>query len=126
MENVENVAEETTEEQVEEVALAESEQEIEEVEMLAESEVEKLVSETNLPTFVREALKVRQYENEEILKSAIAEAIAEVKKLTGSGKPFGQGADSTPRPEPVSEADVQKGFDDIYRRHGLKVREVAQ
>lgn len=123
--NDENVAEESTEaEQVEEVALAEGEQQ--EETLLAESEVEEMVSETNLPTFVKEALKVVSYQDEETLKAAIAEATAEVKKLTGSGKPFGQGADSTPKPEPVSEADIQKGFDDIYRRHGLYVKEVAQ
>jgi len=125
---VENVAEETTEEteQVEEVALAEGEQETEQVEMLAESEVEKLVSETNLPTVIKNALRAVEHESKETLQAAIAEATAEVKKLTGSGKPFGQGTDTTPKPEPVSEAEVQKGFDDIYRRHGLQVMEVAQ
>jgi len=126
MSEVENVAEETTEtEQVEEVALAEGEQETEQVEMLAESEVERLVSETNLPTVIKNALKAVVHESEETLQAAIAEATAEVKKLTGSGKPFGQGADTTPKPEPVSEAEIQEGFDDIYRRHGLSVQEVA-
>jgi len=62
----------------------------------------------------------------EALQAAIVEATAEVKKLTGSGKPFGQGADTTPKPEPVSEAEIQEGFDAIYRRHGLEIREVAQ
>jgi hypothetical protein len=123
MENEEKVAEETTEEteQVEEVALAEGEQETEQVEMLAESEVEKLVSETNLPTVIKNALRAVEHRDEETLQAAIAEATAEVKKLTGSGKPFGQGADTTPKPELVSEAEIQQGFDEIYRRHGLQV-----
>ena len=122
MENEEKVAEETTEtEQVEEVALAEGEQETGQVEMLAESEVKEAVSATNLPTFAKRALEAVVYESAEALQAAIAEATAEVKKLTGSGKPFGQGADTTPNPEPVSEAEIQEGFDAIYRRHGLQV-----
>ena len=132
MSEVENVAEETTENsEVEEVALAEGEQEqaVEEQqepeapEMLAESEVQELVEKTNLPGAFKRALMAAEYENEDAVSAAIAEAVSEVKKITGSGQVFGQGQSEPQEQEQVSEADVQKAMDAIDRRHGLIVKE---
>jgi hypothetical protein len=135
MSEVENVAEETTEtSEVEEVNLAEGEQEQateqeqepEAPQMLAESEVQELVEKTNLPEFAKRALMVRQYECETDISAAIAEAISEIKKLTRSGQVFGQGQSEPQGQEPVSEADVQSAMDDIDRRHGLIVTREVQ
>ena len=127
MSEVENVAEETTETSgVEEVALAEGEQEqaVEEQEpeapeLLAESDVQEMVEKTNLPEFAKRALQAAEYENEDALGAAIAEAIDEVKKLSGSGQVFGQGQTAQPQ-EPVSESDIQERLDAIDTRYGLK------
>jgi hypothetical protein len=94
--------------------------------MLAESEVQELVEKTNLPEFAKRALQAAEYENEDAVSAAIAAAVREVKKLTGSGQVFGQGQSEPQGQEPVSEADVQSAMDDIDRRHGLIVTREVQ
>ena len=115
-----------SEEAVKEAILKEKAQEPEAPQKLAEAEVEKLVEATKLPNFAKIALKVREYEDEAALKKAIAETTEEVKKLTGSGQPFGQGGGQSPGETVISEADVQARMDEIDRRHGLYVPEKEQ
>ena len=74
-----------------------------EPESLAEAEVEAALAETNLPGVFKTALSKGEYANADVLKAAIADAIAEVKALTGSGQPFGQGVT-----QPIEELSGDK------------------
>lgn len=103
-------AEYKDEEAIKEVILQEKAQKQKVPQNLAESEVEKLVSETNLSPFFKAALLKGDYKDEEAAKTAIAEAVAEVKKLTGSGQVFGQGGSEPVKDEPLSEADKTRRF----------------
>ena len=104
------------EEAVKEAILKEKEepaQEPEAPQVLAESEVEKLVEGTKLPSAFKAALKVAEYADEDALEAAIAEAVKEVKSLTGSGKVFAQGCGEPAKDQPLSEADKAKRFNEI-------------
>jgi hypothetical protein len=95
--------------QTQEVTLTEQEQEQareqEAPQTLAEAEVEKLVEATNLPAAFKAALKAARYDSEDAVEAAIAEAVGEVKKLTGSGKPFAQGDTRPAQDRSLSERD---------------------
>jgi len=136
---LENVTDEQTE--VEEVEIQEVEQSVEmpteeaapaegetmpveeaTPESLAEAAVETALAETNLPGAFRAALSKGAYANADALKAAIAEAIAEVKALTGSGQVFGQGA-TTPAEDKaltIDERELQdvRSFNETMREVG--------
>lgn len=120
---------ETKETEVKEVTLAEGEKDKGKPETpkpeapkpLAETEVEQTLAETKLPEAFKKALKVGQYESSDALKAAIEEAIAEVKKLTGSGQVFGQGGTHTAEPERMSNKEYKEGVDEILKRHGVQL-----
>lgn len=81
------------------------------------------LAESNLPTVFKAALSVVKYIDDEALQSAIAEAVAEVKALTGSGQPFAQGASEAIEATRLSEAEIEErhaeGYDAIMARVGL-------
>lgn len=104
---------------IEEVTLVEGEQE-QGVTSLAEKDVETALAETNLPPFVKTVLAAGEYTDEGALQAAIAEAIAEVKKLTGSGQVFGQG-----ETEPVAEATFEEREQARTDRFNRRCREVG-
>ena len=109
-----------SEDAVKEAILKETEGNGEPVEgggVLAEAEVEQALAETKLPATFQKAIKAVEYESAEELQTAIAEATEEVKKLTGSGRPFAQGSSTAPQKR-MSEEEVQKAFDEIDQRHG--------
>jgi hypothetical protein len=81
--------------------------------VLAESEVEKLVDETKLPNAFKAALKVAEYADEDALKAAIAEAVKDAKALTGSGRVFAQGGGEPVKDQPLSERDKTIRYNEI-------------
>jgi len=115
-----DMADETqeTEEQEETQEPTEEVQETEVV-TLAESEVETALEATNLPGAFKTALSKSEYVSPEALQEAIKGAVAEVKKLTGSGQPFGQGGTQPVEDAPLSEADKVKRFNDIMAEVGM-------
>jgi hypothetical protein len=86
--------------------------------------ITEALAKTNLPEFVKRALVVREYESDSTLQKAIAEATAEVKKLSGSGQVTDLG-ESAPTQEPElsleerEKRDVES-FNDIMREAGLR------
>jgi hypothetical protein len=89
---------------------------------LAEADVKAAVEATNLPKAFKSALSAAQYKDEPALDASIAEAVAEVKALTGSGQVFGQGGTSAPAAAPLSEADHIKAVDGIIKKYtGIEV-----
>jgi len=91
-----------------------------EPEALAEAEVEAALAETNLPGVFKTALGKGEYADADALKTAIAEAIAEVKALTGSGQPFGQGV-TQPLAESAEDRDeaAKTSFNRVMQEVGL-------
>lgn len=98
----------------------ETEVEVSESESLAEAEMEEALAETNLPAAFKAALGKVEYADADVLSAAIAEAITEVKALTGSGQPFGQG-ETRPvdRAATLAERDAAK---DAVNRKWIKTR----
>ena len=106
-------APEPVEEQLEEVTLSEQDQEPEPEtppEPLVDPErVQEIVGESNLPKASKARLSEGEYADEGSVKEAIKAEIAYIKEVTGSGKPFGQGAADAPpehKPRTVEEADA--------------------
>jgi hypothetical protein len=90
-------------------------------EHLAEAEVEATLAETNLPKAFKAALGKGEYADADVLKAAIAEAVAEVKELTGSGQPFGQGNTEPTQPsEEDMEEAAKASFNKVMREVGLR------
>ncbi|MCP4540676.1 MAG: hypothetical protein GY832_26355 [Chloroflexi bacterium] len=93
------------------------------VTMLEADAVTATLAESNLPTAFKAALSVAEYADDEALQGAIAEAVAEVKALTGSGQPFAQGVSETIEATRLSEVEIEKrhteGYDKIMRSVGL-------
>jgi hypothetical protein len=102
--SVDDVVEEVLEEQVAETDEAiveetdpsqedvvETEGEVLEEALIAEAVVAEEVDKTSLPDAFKNALKVREYANDDELAGAITKATEDFKAATGSGKPFGQG-----------------------------------
>lgn len=90
--------------------------------LLSEAEATSILGESNLPDVVKKRLAESGYKDAEQVEEAITAEVEYLKAVTGSGKPFGQGG-SQPPDTSISEADVQKKYDDIDRRHGLYVAE---
>ena len=105
---------EPTEEPLEEVTLQEQQEDEPEESppepaMLDQEQVKQIVGESNLPDASKARLSETAYADEGSVEAAIKAEIAYVKELTGSGKPFAQGAgDPVPehKPRTVEEADA--------------------
>ena len=69
----------------------------------AEDVVAEEDDKTSLPDAFKNALKVREYANDDELAGAITKATDDFKAATGSGKPFGQG--QTKKEAEVAESD---------------------
>lgn len=110
----------TTEVDIEE---SEAEQETDETPVMLESAaVDAVLAETNLPSAFRTALRWGDYADADALQEAIAEAIAEVKKLTGSGAVVGLGETEPPEAETWTDEEVHKRHDE---RVAVKFAEVG-
>lgn len=97
-------------------------EETSEPECLSEAAVSTALDETNLPGAFKAALSKGAYADAEGLGTAITEAIAEVKALTGSGQVFGQG-NTKPVEEKVLTADERElqsllSFNETMREAG--------
>jgi len=102
---------EPTEEPLEEVTLQEQQEPEEQPPAPAKLEPEKvseMVEATNLPDAAKARLCEREYADRAELEGAIGGEVAYIKEVTGSGKPFAQGAGSAPekRPRTAEEADA--------------------
>ncbi len=86
---------------------------------LAESAVRSTLEKSRLPKASQERLALAEYADAAALETAVAAEIAYVKELTASGKPFLMGESTAPETTKLSEADLQKRFDEIDRRHGI-------
>jgi len=106
-----------------EIEIEEAEADAEKPEALGGEVVEEALGKTNLPAFVKSALGARQYANDSELEAAITEAIAEVKKLTGSGNVVGLGESERGDEEPSLEEREKSAIEDfnaIMRNVGLE------
>ena len=112
--------------ETQETVLSEAGQEQETLTYLAEAEVKSLLEASSLPKAAQERLATGEYLDEAKVKGAIAFETRYLKEITGSGKPFGQGGAKPPEETRISEADVQKRFDAIDRRHGLYIAEEVE
>lgn len=78
--------------------------------VLAETEVNTLLSASTLPEEFKEIMRERQYKDQTEFAEYQAKMIERAKKLTGSGQPFGLGAPVSDKPkkfDPVKLAEVQ-------------------
>lgn len=81
--------------------------------------VKEAVGKTNLPEFAKNALLAREYATGDELKEAVDEAVAEVKKLTGSGQVTGLGESEAAEDKPPSERNRILRFNEIMAEVGL-------
>jgi hypothetical protein len=92
--------------------------------MLEADVVTAKLAETKLPGAFKAALAVGKYADDAALQEAIAQAVKEVKALTGSGQPFAQGASQPVDAVPLSEAEIEEKrrvrFNEIMAQVGLK------
>jgi hypothetical protein len=115
---------------IEEEAQAEPEpqeaetQEVAQPTTLEKEAVAAALAESNLPIAFKAALAQVQYADDAALKEAIAQAVKEVKALTGSGQPFAQGASQPVEATPLGEAEIEEKrktrFNAIMAEVGLK------
>ena len=89
-------------------------------EMLTEEEVKGILDSTKLPKASRERLVEAEYSDHELLQEAIKAEVAYVKELTGSGKPFAQGALAPPENKPRTEEEKIERFNRTMREVGLE------
>jgi len=89
-------------------------------EPLAAEKVKELVEATNLPKAARAKLTEAQYGDEGEAQAAIQAEIAYIKELTGSGRPFAQGAGEAPQATPLSEEDKLRRFNERCREVGIE------
>lgn len=81
---------------------------------------------SSLPEAAQKRLAEAEYEDGAEVEAAITAEVEYLKTITGSGKPFGQGGGQGPEQTRISEADMQKRFDDIDRQYGLYVAEEVE
>ena len=94
---------------IEEGDTGEAENDTDEVPQFLESDVVGAVlAETNLPVAFKVALGKGDYADEAALQEAIDKSIAEVKRLTGSGKPQHLGESEQSEPTQVTVEEAQK------------------
>jgi hypothetical protein len=104
----------------------EAEQETEEItpSMLESEAVETALAETNLPEFVKASLCNAQYTDATDLKESISNAVAEIKKLTGSGQVQDLGESEPPKGETLTVEELEQlrvdNFNAVMREVGLK------
>jgi len=111
-----------TEEPLEEVTLQEQQEPEEETPapaMLEPEKVQELVEATNLPDAAKAKLSEAEYADEEAVKAAVAVEVAYIKEVTGSGKPFAQGAGSAPEKRPRTAEEADADFDRILTEVGM-------
>jgi hypothetical protein len=117
--------EEVREVDIEEAEADTTESEPAEVAVLTEEAVTERLGNTNLPDFAKRALAIAEYKDEETLQSAIDEAIAEIKQLTGSGEVEGMGESEAPeKSQRDLEEESKRAFNRIMRTVGLAEVEV--
>ena len=86
--------------------------------------VKAALESTNLPTYFKAHIEAGEYADEEALKNAISEAVAEVKRLTGSGQVTGLGESQAAAGEQPDQATLEErskdSFNEIMKKHGLR------
>ena len=115
---------EPTEEPLEEVTLQEQQEPEPEEEppapaMLDQEKVKELAEATNLPDVSKAKLLEAEYADEEAAQDAIAAEVAYVKQITGSGKPFAQGAGEAPQQNPRTVEETDADFERILAEIGM-------
>lgn len=91
--------------------------------VLDDKVVKEALGKTNLPEFVKTTLAERKYPSDSELQAAIDEAVAEVKKLTGSGQVTELGVTRAVEPElslEEREERRKKAFNEIMAEVGLR------
>jgi len=84
---------------------------------LAEAEVERLLSASQLPNEIKEIMRERQYKDQAELDAAYAKMVERAKKLIGSGQPFALGApQSENHKQPMNMAELHKVQDAVNDR----------
>jgi len=108
-------------EELEEVTLSEQEEPEPETppESLASEKVQEMVDATNLPDAAKAKLSEAEYADEEAVRAAVAVEVAYIKELTGSGKPFAQGAGSAPERRPRTAEEADADFSRILTEVGM-------
>jgi hypothetical protein len=86
---------------------------------LSETQVLDVLSKTKLPEASKERLCEGDYETEATLQEAVTKEIAYVKKITGSGQPFGMGDTKAPQAEKLSETEIEARKQGVYKKYGL-------
>lgn len=113
--------------ETQETVLSEAGQETREAPKPLESDaVLSFLKASSLPEAAQKRLAEAEYEDGAEVEAAITAEVEYLKTITGSGKPFGQGGGQGPEQTRISEADMQKRFDDIDRQYGLYVAEEVE
>lgn len=86
---------------------------------LSAGAVSELLKESGLADDAQRLLSVGAYTNEQAVRDAIAEFKRIIKKASGSGQPFAQGASQPAQQTQLTEADRARRYADIKRRYGL-------
>jgi len=113
---------EPTEEPLEEVTLQEQQEPEEETPapaMLDPETVTELVSASHLPDAAKAKLSEAEYADEGAVQAAVQAELAYIKEVTGSGKPFAQGAGSAPERRPRTAEEADADFQRILREVGM-------
>lgn len=109
--------EETTEEGATDAA---AEGAVDAPEPLGADVVEGLLSESGIPATFKEAIRRGVYADEDAVKAAIVEMETEVKRLSGSGQPFGLGASSAAKESAAEkEKQLNEAYANIEARYGV-------
>jgi hypothetical protein len=77
------------------------------------------VDKSRLPAVSKAKLKAGQYVSTEALSGAIVAETAYVKALTGSGRPFAQGASAPAKKAHMTPDEDAARYAEIAKRHGL-------
>ncbi len=88
------------------------------VALMEKAAVAETLKASILPEDSQNELAKRSYENVEKLQEAVVEHIEYLKRVTGSGKPFGQ--DGGHANERMSEEDYEAQYEKIMERHGVQ------
>ena len=86
---------------------------------LSGERVDELLKESGLGEDARRLLSVGAYNNEQAVWDAIAELKRIIKRASGSGQPFAQGATQPAQREQLTEAERVKRYAEIVKRYGL-------
>jgi hypothetical protein len=86
--------------------------------------ITELLSESGLGDDAQRLLSVGAYNNEQAVRDAIAEFKRIIKRASGSGQPFAQGATQPAQREQLTEAERAKRYREIKQRYGLDYPEL--